>query len=130
MRKNNVNDRPRIDIYLETSYDSAAIFKKITEGWACVSVDIDYDIDGIGAPFGSPSNCWPFKAVCVTPTTELEVRIFSFAIGYTGTGPNDAIDILTHLGVDFDRDDICTKRRKDSDGHIRLHYVNENIRRQ
>lgn len=109
----------RIDIYEGTSYGSVALFKKITAGWECKEVTIDYNFRNGGGDKNEP---WPFRAVMVTPTQEIEVRIFMFAIGYHGTGPKDACDVLKYLDLVFDPEDITTTKKIQEDGHIRLRY--------
>ena len=114
----------RIDIFTATSYDVLPILKRIvTSECKCLRVCINYNVNTAGAYEDSPSEKWPFKATIVCPNEEvIEVRVFTFAIGYCGTGPHDAVKILDFLGVSYDKDDIFTRRRQNRDGVIHLEY--------
>jgi hypothetical protein len=115
----------RIDIFTATSYDVLPILKRILPpNWKCLSVCIDYNCNTIGASEDDSSEKWPFKATFVNERGKvIELRVFTFAIGYGGTGPHDAAKILQYLGVHYDRDDIFTRCRQSYDGVIHLKYT-------
>lgn len=114
-----------IDIFTATSYDVLPILKRILPpNWKCVMVCIDYNVNTAGASEDSPSEKWPFKATFVKERGKvIELRVFTFAIGYGGTGPHDAAKILQYLGVHYDWDDIFTRCRQRYDGVIHLEYI-------
>lgn len=94
----------------------------IRKEWILKEVTMCYN-PSIGLPVDCSPNDYPFKAVFGTAKGEIVVAIYTLTVGYGGSGPFDFARILDFLEVQYDENDIFSKRREDIDGYIRLKYL-------
>lgn len=114
----------KITINEATSYANLPALKELCRkhNWKLKELNMTYN-PSKGLPLNEDVDHWPFKAIFEENDLLYEVSIFTLTVGYSGTGPDDFASILDFLEVPYEEDDIYTKRLRDADGFIRLHYI-------
>lgn len=111
-----------INIFEAASYTNISALKAVMhDNWILKEVRIDYNTL-TGIPLENMPEKFPFKAIFYSGDLKIEVRICSLTAGYPGTGPHDLAKILDFLGIQYDKEDIFTKKKRGEDGFIRLTY--------
>lgn len=113
----------KININEDASYDNLPVLKEILRkhDWDLKYVSMVYNLSK-GLPNVDSPESWPFSAVFDGHGKEVMIRIRTLTVGYGGTGPHDFASILHFLGIQYDEEEIFTKKCMDKDGYIRLHY--------
>ena len=112
-----------IQINSSASYDNLPVLKEMLQesNWKLKSISMVYN-PAKGLPSMDAPEQWPFLATFDSSGREVLIRIYTLTVGYSGTGPHDFASILDFFGIQYEEDDIYTKRLIDNDGYIRLHY--------
>ncbi len=114
----------KIEINESSSFKNLPILERLVlDTWRLESLSMKYN-PSLGLP-SQESKEYPCKLVFNDSTinSKIEVRIWSLTLGYGGTGPGDFCSILNFLGVDYDEDDIFTKKNLDNDGYINFNFI-------
>ena len=112
-----------IDIKEPASYQNVEVIRKLfrKKHYNSVEISMNYGVN-IGLPMEDDVENWPFYARIVDGNDTYVVRIYSLTLGYQGTGPKNFAEILDHFGIEYDEEDIFTKKSMNPYGFIILRY--------
>ena len=110
-----------IDILKGGSDQNLSEVIRLTEGMTLRRISMKWNTNHL--PDNDKPQEWPVKMIFQNGNEKIGIRILSYSAGYGGQGPRDFISLLDHYNISYDEDDICTKRKMDSDGIIRLSYT-------
>lgn len=105
-----------------TSYEVLSDLRKIMkDSWILQEVRMDYDTRNL------PEECiidsYPVTLIFEEFEKKFAVKILSLSVGYGGSGPHDFSKLLEFFDIQYNEEDIFTKRSMEKDGHIRLVYT-------
>lgn len=104
-----------------TYYVLPELQKLMRENWSLKEIHMDCNYNRFPDEWNIKT--YPLTFVFVEDGQEIKVRVLPMAVGYGGTGPCDFAEILDFFEIPYEEEDIFTKRKMDSDRHIRLHYT-------
>lgn len=95
--------------------------KYYRDDWQLKEVRMEYNPTE-GLPKTYSYEDFPCKILFDQGGESVEVRIFSLTVGQICDSSHAFANLLDFLGVKYNKEDIYTKKRMESDGCIRLKY--------
>ena len=110
-----------IDILKGGSDQNLAEIIRLTEGMSLRRITMTWDTCHL--PNEDKPEKWPVKMIFQDGNEKVGIRVMTYSAGYGGQGPRDFSDLLNHYGIEYNEDDLFTKKLAGPDGIIRLSYI-------
>ena len=110
-----------IDILRGGSDQNLPEIIRLTEGMTLRRITMTWDIRHL--PDDDKPEKWPVKMIFQNGSEKVGVRVMTYSAGYGGQGPHDFVNMLKHFGINYNEDDIFTKKLADENGIIKLSYT-------